>query len=107
MLDEPLLIGWQVAPPNRDAPWWYAAISLRPCIWLSCLGLPSSGIQDLGATSLLSSGDIWEFGEVEQFRYSFCRQKAAASPKTTLASSAAPRKQCMIIMTNERIRKEY
>lgn len=94
MLDEPLLIDWQVAPPNIDAPWWYAAISLRPCICLSCLGFPSSGIQDLGATSLLSSGIIWEFGEVEQFGYSFCMQKAAASPKTTFASSAAPKKYC-------------
>lgn len=104
MLDELLLIGWPAAPPKIDAPWWYTAVSLRPCICLSCLGLASSDIQGLAATSLLCSGDICEFGEVEQLRYCFCMQKAAASPKTTVASSAAPRylkNSVMITLMNE------
>lgn len=91
MLDGPLLIGWPEVPPNIDAPWWFRGISFRPCMSFSCLGFTSSDALCLVSTKLQSSVDECSFGVVEQFRYCFCIQRAAASPKTAVASSAAPK----------------
>ena len=91
MLDGPPLTGWLAVPPNIYAPWWFPAISFRPCMCLNFLGLASSETECLAATTLQSSADECGLGEVAQFRYCFCMQSAAASPKTVVASSAAPK----------------
>ena len=90
MLDRPLFIGWEV-PPKIDAPWWFPGISFRPCISFRCLGLVSSEAECLVSTTLQSSADDCNLGVVKQCRYCFCTQRAAASPKTAVASSAAPK----------------
>jgi len=90
MLDRPLLIGWAV-PPKMDGPWWFPGISFMLCMSFSCLGLVSSEAECLVSTILQSSADECNLEEVEQCRYCFCMQRAAASPKTAVASSAAPK----------------
>lgn len=91
MLERPLLIGWPEVPPNTGAPWWFPEISFRPCMSFDCLGLASSDTQCLVSTKLQSSVDECNFGEVDKFRYCFCMQRAAASPKNATASSAEPK----------------